>query len=57
MGHFNFWFRWFFIGWVVGWCMDEVEGACWGGSVRDEVRVDWCDEETFGKIRAEFGDE
>jgi len=35
--------------------MDEVERACWGGCVEVEARVDWCDDETLGKIRAEFG--
>jgi len=41
---------------MFGWCMDEVEGACWGCSVRDEERVDWCDDEIFRKIKVEFGD-
>ena len=41
---------------MFGWCMDEVEEACWGGSVRDEVGVDWYDDETFRNIKVEFGD-
>jgi len=34
--------------------MDEVEKACWGGCVEPKVKVDWCDKDTFERIKVRF---